>query len=86
MGRGLQQGLHQPDQFHGVVLGIPIGIEHPLLCRGREAGAERSPVPPVPVIVDDAQFGIATLQLLQYVSGVVLAAVIHDNDFVVIGH
>ncbi len=80
-----RQGFEQPRHLPRVVLGIAVGVEDELLRRLLEARAQGTPVAAVGAVVHDLQPREVTRHLVEQLARVVGAAVVDDDDLVVIG-
>ena len=79
------EALEEDCELGGIILRIAVRVEDEILGRRREAGAQGVSVALVLRVVEDAQPRYQRRQLFQHGCGVIAAAVVGDDDFVVVG-
>ena len=81
----LQASVDEGAQFAGIVLGVAVGVEHPLLARGGKTAAQGRAVAEVARVVDDAHVRrMNPGEFVEQGAGVIGAAVVDDDDLVVL--
>jgi len=75
----------QQGEFGGVVLRVPVGVEHEFLRGTGESAPQRPAVAAILRVVDHADFRVRPRQLIGHLGRVVRTAVIHDDDLEVVG-
>ena len=71
-------------EFVDVELAVTVGVEDPLFCRGTEAGLEGGAVALVDWMLDEADVGGLLGEFLRDLGGLIRAAVVNDDDFVIV--
>ncbi len=73
-------------QFSGIVLRVAVSVEDPVLRGTIEAGTQRAAIAAILRMMDNAHLvGVNAGQLIENLRGVVMATVIDDDDFMVVG-
>ena len=75
-----RRGLDAADDLAGVVLGVTVGVEDPLLGGRGDAAAQRAAVAAVGRVDDDAQLGHLVAERLEDGDGAVGRPVVDDDD------
>ncbi len=77
------QRIDKESHLQRVILGIAIRVENPLFARQAKAVPQRRPIALVAFMMNDCQFGDVLGQLVQHIGGVVAAAIVDNDDFVI---
>ena len=76
--------LDEGREFIDVELSVAVGVEDPLFFRGVEAGLQGGAIPLVDRMLDESDVGGLLGEFLCDLGGLIGAAVIHDNHFVIV--
>ncbi len=79
-------GFRQIDQLHWVILSVAIGIEDPILSGIGKPRPQRAAVPLIRGMMNHFQLRVSRGKLFEDRRGVVGAAIVGNNNFVIIRH